>query len=129
MTRTHAARRHAKKGAFILESDAARRDWDVRGPLCEGWPIHDLIVEPGSGRDPRRRRQPVVRPGGLAQRGPAATTWTHSSAGMTYGDEGPRSRPSGAWRRRPMAALLAGVEPAGLFRSPTAARRGPTSRA
>ena len=37
------------KGAFILESDAERRDWSMRGPLCEGWPIHDLIVEPDSG--------------------------------------------------------------------------------
>jgi hypothetical protein len=37
------------KGAFILESDAERRTWTTRGPLCEGWPIHDLIVEPGSG--------------------------------------------------------------------------------
>ena len=35
------------KGAFILESDAERRDWSIRGPLCEGWPIHDLIVGPG----------------------------------------------------------------------------------
>ena len=38
-----------KKGAFILESDASRREWSMRGPLCEGWPIHDLIVEPDSG--------------------------------------------------------------------------------
>ncbi len=38
-----------KKGAFILESDAERREWSLRGPLCEGWPVHDLIVEPGSG--------------------------------------------------------------------------------
>ncbi len=58
-----------KKGAFLLESDAARRDWDVQGPLCEGWPIHDLIVEPGTRGDPRCRRQPVVRARGLAQRG------------------------------------------------------------
>ena len=32
-----------KKGAFILESDAARRDWAVRGPFCETWPIHHLV--------------------------------------------------------------------------------------
>ena len=38
-----------KKGAFVLESDEARRDWSTSAPLCEGWPIHDLIVEPGSG--------------------------------------------------------------------------------
>ena len=25
-----------KKGAFIVESDADRRSWTVRGPMCEG---------------------------------------------------------------------------------------------
>ena len=25
-----------KKGAFILESDAARQKWEVKGPFCEG---------------------------------------------------------------------------------------------
>ncbi len=25
----------SKKGAFVLESDSERRDWRVRGPLCE----------------------------------------------------------------------------------------------
>ncbi|MBA2756074.1 MAG: exo-alpha-sialidase, partial [Chloroflexi bacterium] len=41
------------KGAFILERAADEGggpdDWAIRGPLCEGWPIHDLIVEPDSG--------------------------------------------------------------------------------
>ena len=76
-----------KKGAFILESDETRADWSVRGPMCEGWPVHDLIVEPGSGA--------ILAAAGNAWYGPAvwrsprtaATTWTHSSAGMTYGDD------------------------------------------
>ena len=38
-----------KKGAFILDSDESRDDWTVSEPLCEGWPVHDLIVEPRSG--------------------------------------------------------------------------------
>ena len=38
-----------KKGAFIVESDTARRNWEVRGPTCEGWPIHDAILDPTSG--------------------------------------------------------------------------------
>ena len=42
-----------KKGAFILESDEARRDWSVRGPMCEGWPVHDIIVEPGRSEERR----------------------------------------------------------------------------
>ena len=57
-----------KKGAFIFDSDAERRDWTVRGPLCEGWPVHDLIVEPGERCPSGRCRERVVRPGGLAER-------------------------------------------------------------
>ena len=30
------------KGAFILDGDSDRASWSIRGPLCEGWPIHDL---------------------------------------------------------------------------------------
>ncbi len=73
------------KGAFILDSDAQRRDWTVRGPLCEGWPIHDLIVEPSGGA--------ILAAGGSPWYGPAVwrsedggDTWSHSSVGLTYGD-------------------------------------------
>ena len=38
-----------KKGAFILDSDEERADWSIKGPLCEGWPVHDMIVEPDTG--------------------------------------------------------------------------------
>ena len=105
-----------KKGAFLLESDEARRDWSVRGPLCEGWPIHDMIVEPGSGA--------ILAAGGSPWFGPAVwrsedggETWTHSSAGMTYGDDGPAITTVWSLAATPDGALLAGVEPAGLFRS------------
>ena len=37
------------KGAFLVESDGEPTVVGHPGPLCEGWPIHDLIVEPGSG--------------------------------------------------------------------------------
>ncbi len=59
-----------RKGAFIAESDATRAAWTLRGPFCEGWPVHDVSVDPASGVDLRRRRQPVVRPGHLALRRP-----------------------------------------------------------
>ncbi len=105
-----------KKGAFLLESDAARRDWDVQGPLCEGWPIHDLIVEPGTGA--------ILAGGGSPWFGPAVwrsedggTSWTHSSAGMTYGDDQPAIKTVWSLATTPDGTLFAGVEPAGLFRS------------
>ena len=75
-----------KKGAFILESDETRRDWSIRGPLCEGWPVHDLIVEPGGA---------ILAGAGNPWYGPSVwrsedlgKTWTQSSSGMTYGERG-----------------------------------------
>lgn len=104
------------KGAFILESDAARTDWEVRGPLCDGWPMHDLIVEPGSGD--------ILAAGGSPWYGPAVwrssdrgATWTHSSAGLTYGDDAEAIATVWSLAVAPDGAILAGVEPAGLFRS------------
>ena len=38
-----------KKGAFIVESDPGRRAWNVRGPLCDGWPIQDISVDRKTG--------------------------------------------------------------------------------
>ncbi|MGZ6271510.1 MAG: WD40/YVTN/BNR-like repeat-containing protein [Candidatus Limnocylindrales bacterium] len=104
-----------KKGAFILESDLDRRRFDVRGPLCEGWPIQDMNLEPGTGA--------LLAAGGSAWYGPAVwrsedrgLTWTHSSEGLTYGEDGPKIRT--VWNVTPAhGALFAGVEPAGLFRS------------
>jgi hypothetical protein len=37
------------KGAFLLDGDAARRTWDVRGPFCDGWPINHLAADPATG--------------------------------------------------------------------------------
>src|SRR6478735_6118554 len=35
-----------KKGAFVLESDAARKSWELRGPYCETWPMNHMIADP-----------------------------------------------------------------------------------
>lgn len=103
------------KGAFLLEGDAARRDWLRRGPLCEGWPIYDISVEPGTNA--------LLAAGGSPWWGPAVwrsedlgETWTHSSDGLTYGDDGPKI--TRVWNvTATRDAIYAGVEPAGLFRS------------
>jgi photosystem II stability/assembly factor-like uncharacterized protein len=110
------------KGAFVLESDASRAGWSVRGPLCEGWPIHDIIVEPKSGT--------LLAAGGSPWYGPAVfrsedlgATWTHSSIGLTYGDVGEKGEGGEAVKTvwslaaAPDGTIYAGVEPAGLFRS------------
>lgn len=104
-----------RKGLFVLDGDTSRDDWQVRGPLCEGWPIHDAIIDPASGA--------ILAAGGNNWYGPAVwrsddlgETWSHSSEGLTYGDDGPPITTIWNITAGP-GALYAGVEPAGLFRS------------
>ena len=112
-----------KKGAFFAESDAARREWRLRGPLISGtWTVYDLAFQAGRGELSRR----AGRVYGAARSnwyGPAVwwsddlgETWAHSSKGLTYGDRGPAVED--IWRVTPAGeTLYAGVDPAGLFAS------------
>jgi photosystem II stability/assembly factor-like uncharacterized protein len=104
-----------KKGAFIAESDANRRDWALRGPFCETWPLNHVVADPDTGT--------IYAGGGNEWFGPAVwkstdlgETWTHSSEGLAYetGQEPVKAVWSLAARN---GSLYAGVQPAGLFRS------------
>ena len=117
MTRCAAPRRHAK-GAFILESDADRRDWSLRGPAVRG------LADPR----PDRRAMAVVRSSRPADR---RGTGPPSGGATTAGRPGRTRRRDDIRRWRggppiptvwslatgPDGAIFAGVEPAGLFRS------------
>ena len=59
-----------RKGCFVLESDADRRDWKLRGPYCEGWPVYHAVHDAGLGLDLRRGGERVARRRRLAQRRP-----------------------------------------------------------
>ena len=70
-----------KKGAFILESDALRREWELRGPFCETWPMNHVVGDAATGA--------IFAGGGSAWFGPAVwrsddfgRSWEHSSAGL-----------------------------------------------
>lgn len=109
-----------KKGVFLLESDGARRDWQLRGPFCETWPINHVVGDAASGI--------IYGTGGNEWFGPAVwksedlgETWSHSSEGLAY-PEGEEPIKSGWSLAVAGDALYAGVEPAGLFRSDDAGR-------
>ena len=105
-----------RKGLFVLDGDAGRDEWTVRGPLCDGWPIHDAIYDKASGA--------IYAGGGSNWYGPAVwrsddlgETWSHSSEGITYGDDAEKVATIWSLATGPGDAMYAGVEPAGLFRS------------
>jgi photosystem II stability/assembly factor-like uncharacterized protein len=105
----------SKKGAFIVEGDADRRSWELRGPFCETWPMNHVIADPATGT--------IYGGGGNEWFGAAiwkstdlGATWTHSSEGLAYdaGEDPVKT----VWSLAPAnGSLYAGVEPAGLFRS------------
>lgn len=104
-----------KKGAFILDSDADRETWSLRGPFCETWPMNHVIGDPATGT--------IYGGGGNEWFGPAVwqspdlgATWTHASEGLAY-PEGEAPVKSVWSLAAKDGRLYAGVEPAGLFRS------------
>ena len=104
-----------KKGAFIAESDPARRSWRLRGPFCETWPINHVVADPASGT--------IYGAGGNEWFGPAVwkstdlgETWTHSSEGLAYAEGQEPIKAVWSLGVRD-GRVYAGVQPAGLFHS------------
>ncbi|MGH2354038.1 MAG: WD40/YVTN/BNR-like repeat-containing protein [Chloroflexota bacterium] len=117
-----------KKGVFAAEGDAGREGWEVCGPLTSGtWAMYHVGFDASGGRgggSGGARRSGTIYAGGASNwYGPAiwqshdvGQTWTHSSEGLTYGDDGPEI--TQVWCvTQAHGVLYAGVEPAGLFRS------------
>ena len=53
-----------RKGCFVLESDGGRKDWEMRGPHCEGWPVYHAVYDHDGGsifRPPRALRDGAAR--------------------------------------------------------------------
>jgi photosystem II stability/assembly factor-like uncharacterized protein len=103
-----------RKGCFVLESDADRRDWSLRGPFCESWPVYHAVYDQGSGTifagaASEWHGSAIWRSTDLGE------TWEHSSEGLTYEDGRRFSKVStlAAGHDR----LLVGVEAPGIFES------------
>ena len=104
-----------KKGAFLVEGDRSRREWELRGPLCEGWPILDVSWDADHRAILAAGGSPWYRPEVWRSEG-FGRTWTHSSEGITYGDDGPAI--TKLWNvTAAHGTVWAGADPAGLFRS------------
>jgi photosystem II stability/assembly factor-like uncharacterized protein len=103
-----------RKGAFIFESED-RRDWTMRGPFCEGWPVYHAIYDATTGEiyaaaASEGHGSAVFRSKDLGE------TWEHSSEGLSFGEDGPKlskvSNLSAAHGR-----VLVGSEAIGIFES------------
>jgi photosystem II stability/assembly factor-like uncharacterized protein len=103
-----------RKGLFVLDSED-RRDWRVRGPYCESWPIYHAVYDPDAGTifaaaASEWHGAAVWRSSDLGE------TWEWSSEGLSYTNDGLKlskvSSISAAHGR-----VLVGAEAAGLFES------------
>jgi photosystem II stability/assembly factor-like uncharacterized protein len=106
----------SRKGAFVLESDADRKTWELRGPYCEGWPIYHAVHDAVTGT--------IYAAGASEWHGSAiwrskdlGETWTLSSEGIGYDESSGRkvSKVSSLAARN--GRVLVGVEAPGIFES------------
>ncbi len=105
-----------RKGCFILESDTDRRSWEMRGPYCDGWPVYRAIHDSGSGALYAAAAS-EWHGAGVWRSPDMGETWTLSSEGLTYGDEGDLKLSKISGLTASHGRLLAGAEAAGLFES------------
>src|SRR5436190_13989679 len=78
-----------RKGCFLLESDAGRKDWQLRGPFCEAWPVYHAIWDASSGTIFAAAASEWH--GTVVWRSPdLGETWTQSGEGLSYDDDSGR---------------------------------------
>jgi hypothetical protein len=120
-----------RKGAFVLTSDSARKQWDVSGPHFPGWEVYHVA---GSPADPDRL---YAAPSGgwfgqvIQRSDDGGLTWEPQGSKLIYeGEVGPHQWYDGTprpwaftrvWHLEPSLTdpdtVYAGVEDAALFRS------------
>jgi photosystem II stability/assembly factor-like uncharacterized protein len=105
-----------RKGCFVLESDEDRRDWTVRGPFCEGWPIYHAVHDAGSGAFYAAAAS-EWHGAGVWRSTDLGETWTLSSEGLTYEEDGDLKLSKVSGLTVSNGRVLAGAEAAGVFES------------
>lgn len=105
-----------RKGCFLLESDADRRDWAMRGPYCEGWPVYHAVHD--SGTDTIYAAAASEWHGSAVWRSAdRGETWEHSSEGIAYDADAGRKVSKVSNLAVKNGRVLVGVEAPGIFES------------
>jgi photosystem II stability/assembly factor-like uncharacterized protein len=105
-----------RKGCFVLESDADRRDWTTRGPFCENWPVYHAVHDPATGAIYAAAASEWH--GSAVWRSPdLGETWTHSSEGLAYEADAGRKVSKVSTLAVDNGRVLVGVEAPGIFES------------
>jgi photosystem II stability/assembly factor-like uncharacterized protein len=105
-----------RKGCFVLESDGDRKDWDLRGPFCEAWPIYHAVHDSATGTIYAAAASEWH--GSTIWRSPdLGETWTQSSEGLAYEADGERKLSKVSTLAVKDGRVLVGVEAPGIFQS------------
>jgi photosystem II stability/assembly factor-like uncharacterized protein len=105
-----------RKGCFLVESDDARQDWNVRGPFCESWPVYHAVYDAGSGSIYAAAAS-EWHGSAVWRSGDHGETWALSSEGLGYGDDSPRKVSKVSSLAVADGRVLVGVEAPGIFES------------
>lgn len=104
-----------RKGCFVLEGDAERRDWKLDGPYCEGWPVYHAVHDPDSGAFYAAAAS-EWHGAGVWRSSDGGASWTLSSEGLSYAD-GTQKLSKISSLSANHGRVLAGTEAAGVFES------------
>ncbi|HEU5277633.1 MAG TPA: hypothetical protein VFU26_01890 [Gaiellaceae bacterium] len=105
-----------RKGCFVLESDGDRRDWALRGPFCEGWPVYHAVHDPSTGTIYAAAASEWH--GSAVWRSPdLGESWTLSSEGLAYDEQDGRKLSKVSTLAVDDGRVLVGVEAPGIFES------------
>jgi photosystem II stability/assembly factor-like uncharacterized protein len=102
-----------RKGLFLAESEN-RRDWELRGPYCESWPVYHALRDPVSG-DIYAAAASEWHGSAVWSSSDNGETWTHSSEGLAHGDDRKISKVASLAVGH--GRVLVGAEAAGIWES------------
>jgi photosystem II stability/assembly factor-like uncharacterized protein len=105
-----------RKGLFVLESDGDRRDWSIRGPFCDGWPVYNAAYDDRSGTIFAAAAS-EWHGSGIWRSPDLGETWQLSSEGLGYGDGSELRMSKVAGLMAAHGRVVVGAEAAGLFES------------